>query len=418
MFYALGTVGGLITDGFPRWSFPVALDFFNFAAQALALGLFAFPWWKKSHAAALMIFAGTTTFPLTLGYLLLVGGQSPDLAAYNNLFIVSLFLGPAVFLVGRWSSVVFAAVLLTMMTVAAITGAPLLTQHLWFEVPGVLGVAYLLFRYRGALDGVLTDLQRSINETKLYRERERLATLGELTAGIAHEIKNPLNLVVNFAESSVDLLDEWTRADGPDREYLLHELKSNLVEIRAQGQRGVAIVQSMLAHARSGPREPEAVDVGALAAECLRLSWLTYRDRIRSSVRHRVVGAPGPLWVRGHRADLSRAFLNLCSNAFWAVGTQAKRAGPGYVGEVVVEVSTMKDAVWVVFRDNGIGLDAKTKSQLCNPFFTTKSPGEGTGLGLSLTLEVIEQHHGRLDAAGEPHKGATFTVVLPLVEAP
>jgi len=416
VFYGLGCLGGLVTDGFPRWDFEVFLDFSNLAALAFALGALRFLKWTKPQAATAMIYAGGSSFVLSLVHDLITGTAPLEFAVYNNLFILTLFMGPAVFLGGRWAVLVFGTTILTLMiTVAIHWEAPTLARHLWFEVPGVLGVTFLLYRYRDSLDRVLADLQRAVRENEALRERERLAALGELTAGIAHEIKNPLNFVVNFAESSGTLLDDWDGADADERAYLMRELRANLEEIRSQGLRGVEIVQSMLLHSRSGRGEMTAIDLNTLAAECLHLAWLSHRTRDRKSrIRHEVLPLDQPALVLGSRSDLARALVNLCTNALHSAAAKAQKAAEGYQPEVVVRLRRAGDEVQVEVRDNGQGFDSRVGDQLFVPFFTTKAPGEGTGLGLSLTREVVvDQHHGRVWAEGDPKTGAVFTLALP-----
>lgn len=415
-FYALGNLGGLVTDGFPRWSLPVVLDWYNFAVLGVAVGFLRFPRWKKTHAAMTMLYGAGLTFVITLVADLLLGGPAHDLSVYANLFVLMLFMGPAVFLAGPSAAFLFGGGILTLMVVASIAGpAPFVRQHLWFEVPGVLGTTFLLYRYRVSVDRVLADLQRVIRENKVYRERERLASLGELTAGISHEIKNPLNLVVNFAEASARLVDEIGQGDPAEQARLVQELRQNLLEIQTQGERGVSIVRSMLLHARSGPLELEVIDLNVVVAEGLRLAWLTHVEHNRGiDVTQRLVVGDKPVLVRMSRGDLARALINLCTNAFWSVVAKAKRLGTGYQPEVVVEVLDRGAEALVVVRDNGLGFDQRTRAQLFVPFFTTKPPGEGTGLGLSLAHEVVvDQHRGRIVAEGEVGRGATFTVALP-----
>lgn len=415
-FYGLGSAGSLVASGFPGWNFLVALDIVNLSVFALAVLTRGRPWWSKGLAASVVLSTAGICFTLTLVYQLGQGPRDPDLVVYNNLFLLALLFGPAGFFGGRVTGVVFGALLLTLLAGTSVLWPGSKMAHsAWYEVPAVLGVTAVLYSYRSSLDQVLLDLQVAVRENTLLRERERLAALGELTAGISHEIKNPLNLVVNFAESSSLLLDELQRAPSDQRAALVEDLRQNLEEIRHQGLRGVTIVQTMLLHARS-QSSTDPVDLVPLAEECLNLAWLSHRDRYPSgTIRRRFVGPGRSVWVQGRRADLVRAFVNLCNNALWSVSARSARAGSGYTPEVEVEVSEQGDEALVVFRDNGVGFDSRTHDQLFVPFFTTKPPGEGTGLGLSLTREVIEdQHGGRIDAEGTPGQGARFTVVLPL----
>lgn len=414
-FYGLGSLGSLIASGFPQWSFLVALDTLNLSVFALAVLTRGQPWWSRGLAASVVLSTAGVCFTLTLVYQLGLGTAGAELVVYNNLFILGLLIGPAGFLGDRTTVLVFGGLILVLLvTTGFLWPSSKMAHSAWFEVPGVIGVTAVLYGYRRSLDQVLHDLQVAGRENALLRERERLAALGELTAGISHEIKNPLNLVVNFAETSSLLLDELKNAPPDQGAALLEDLRQNLEEIRHQGLRGVSIVQTMLLHARS-QASTAVIDLVPLTEECLTLAWLSHRDRNPTgTIRRRFLGPGTPVWVQGTRTDLARAFVNLCNNALWSVSARAFRAPADYVPEVVVEVAQDGPEARVSFRDNGLGFDSRVRDQLFVPFFTTKPPGEGTGLGLSLTREVIEdQHSGRIEALGEPGVGATFTVVLP-----
>lgn len=423
--FALGALGGLVADGFPRFSLPVLLDFFNLVVLFLALGALRFGGWSLSAATALLLYAGSVTFVVTPFQALLLGTLPPDLTVYNNLFLLALFLALATFLAGPGGTLFVGASMLVLMLFAAfVLGVPLVRANLWFEVPAVTAAMVLLHWYRRSLDRVLADLQRAVRENSALRERERLAALGELTAGIAHEIRNPLNLVVNFAESSRQLLDEleasWaaaepTEADLHERAYLLAELRQNMEDVRAQGLRGSAIVQTMLLHARSGGGPSTVIDLNEVVREGFHLATLGFPRPAVEAVERVLSATPVPVPVRGVRSDLSRAVVNLCSNALWSV---LERHGPGGTGDrprVEVSVSVEENRARVVVRDNGVGFSPEVRNRLFTPFYTTKVPGKGTGLGLSLAREVIvDEHGGTVDAEGEPGVGAVFTVTLPV----
>ena len=231
--FALGALGGLVADGLPRFSIPVLLDFFNLLVLALAFLARRFGGWSLASSTALLLYAGAVTFVVTPFQALVLGTLPPDLTVYNNLFLLALFLALATFLAGPSGTLLVGGAMLVLSFYAAFfTKAPLVLANLWFEVPAVCGAMVLLHWYRRSLDRVLAHLQRVIRENAALRERVRLAALGELTAGIAHEIRNPPNLIVNFAESSRQLLADleasWalaepTAADQEEREYLLSE---------------------------------------------------------------------------------------------------------------------------------------------------------------------------------------------------
>jgi len=420
--FLLGTFGGLFLDWARGLTIAAFID--GVTLGILSLLILAVRFWNLSRARAIavLVYVGASNFVFALAQAMVERAPTLDVSIYNNLFILSLFLGIATFLVGRSSSLVFGAVILgVLLGASTLWTDSWVASNIWFEVPAVLGTCFLLFQYRTALDRVLADLQRVIRENKTLRDRERLAALGEMTAGIAHEIKNPLNFVVNFAESSQELLTELETllaqpgADpqGEEKAFLLKELRQNLADIRSQGIRGATTVQGMLLQARSGADEFQPVDLNELAAECLHLAWLGHRVR---RARKNFTGGPTPVVVRGSRGDLSRSILNLCSNALWSLAERAKKEGAGFVPELTVVVEAVGAEARLTVGDNGVGFTPQIQEQLFVPFFTTKPPGAGTGLGLPLTWEVVvDQHQGRIEVEGAPNAGARFTLVLPLL---
>jgi len=292
--FGLACLGGLVADGFPKWSISVGLDLFCLVLLTIAILAHRFGGWSLADATALLLYAAVVTFVVTPFQALVLGNPPPDLAVYSNLFVLALLLALATFLTGPSGTFVVGGSMLFLMFFAAVViRAPHVGASLWFEVPAVTGAMVLLHWYRRSLDLVLADLQRVIRENTALRERERLAALGELTAGIAHEIRNPLGLVVNFADSSRQLLDDletsWclanpTEADLADRAYLLAELRQNMEDLKTQGLRGSAIVQTMLLHARSGGGPLQAVNLNDLVRECFHLASLGFPRGATDSV--------------------------------------------------------------------------------------------------------------------------------------
>lgn len=423
LVFVLGTLGGLYSD----WSQGNAVaTLLDLATLAVVL-LITLAVWRgaldRGRAVAGLLYAGAFNFLFSIGHHLINRSATLDTAIYNNLFILALFLAVSALLVGRTAILALGGTILVVLLTASVFWNNALTAgNLWFEIPAVTGATYLLFHYRGSLDRLLADLKRVIGENTSLRQRERLASLGEISAGIAHEIKNPLNFVVNFAESSRELLTELethldtsspSEQQREERDYLLRELHQNLEDIRTQGLRGVSTVQGMLHHARTGNGEFQAIDLNEVAGECLFLAGLGSK---RGRTVQKFQAWPEPVMVRGSRSDLSRAFLNLCNNAFWSVVEKARREDALYTPQVTVTVEMAKSEALVLVRDNGVGFSAQTKAQLFVPFFTTKPAGEGTGLGLALTREVVvDQHGGRLEASGDLETGALFSVFLPLL---
>jgi two-component system NtrC family sensor kinase len=254
-----------------------------------------------------------------------------------------------------------------------------------------------------------------------------MASLGQLTAGIAHEIKNPLNFVNNFASLSVGLVDELNQAAAPafasldERRRLEVDeasgmLVDNLRRIVEHGKRADNIVKSMLAHSRSGGGDRESVDVNALVDESLNLAYHGARaqDQNFNITIERAYGeniAPIALVPQ----DMTRVFLNLFGNAFYAANKRRRETSDGeFRPTLTVTTRDLGKAVEVRVRDNGSGIPTEIRDKLFQPFFSTKPTGEGTGLGLSISYEIVtKQHRGTIEVSSVVGKFTEFTVCLP-----
>jgi signal transduction histidine kinase/ligand-binding sensor domain-containing protein len=261
-------------------------------------------------------------------------------------------------------------------------------------------------------------------------QSEKLASLGELTAGIAHEIQNPLNFVNNFSELSVDLakeLNEELEKDSIDKEFvkeLMGDLTSNQQKINHHGKRAASIVTGMLQHARTSTGKKEPTDLNALADEYLRLSYHGLRAKDSSfNAKMETDFDPAVGKVEVIPQDIGRVFLNLLNNAFYATRQRWKEIEKLEIGklgipyEPTVSVSSKKTAEGVEFRirDNGTGIPEVVKAKIFQPFFTTKPTGQGTGLGLSLAYDIVTKGHGgALEVESEEGVGTEFIIQLPL----
>ena len=240
----------------------------------------------------------------------------------------------------------------------------------------------------------------------------------QLTAGIAHELQNPLTFMKSFAEVSTGLVDGMEE-DGPGgaglKEEILAGLKQNLQQISQHGQRASSIIKDMLAHACSGtgPRLP--TDLNALAEEHLRLAYEGFRTREQAfEVRLTTDFDPRVAPLAVVAADLGRVLLNLGTNAFHAVHHHRARAGPGYVPAVCLSTRAGLGGVEIRVRDNGPGMPAAVRARVFEPFFTTKPASEGTGLGLSLSHDIVcKGHGGTLTVESEEGHGTEFVLTLP-----
>lgn len=270
---------------------------------------------------------------------------------------------------------------------------------------------------------ILEHTLGQLKETQLQLiHAEKMASLGELTAGIAHEIQNPLNFVNNFSELNTEIIDEIeTEAEKGnliELKELLHDLKSNEQKINQHGKRADAIVKGMLAHSRTGVGAKKATDLNALAKEYLRLAYQGHktRDPGFESDYHFRPAADLPL-IEMIPQEIGRVLFNLMQNAFYAVMEQGKQGNPDYKPNVDVSLKREGDLVKVYIRDNGTGIPEANRSKIFQPFFTTRPTGQGTGLGLSLSYDVIKAHGGEILVESKEGEGSDFIITLPVVKA-
>jgi len=274
---------------------------------------------------------------------------------------------------------------------------------------------------RDAAEKALRDLQTA--QDRLI-QTEKLASLGQLTAGIAHEIKNPLNFVNNFSALSVELTDELNdvlkRAELAEKMRLevgelTQMLKSNLEKVVQHGKRADSIVKNMLLHSREGKGEHRSVDINALVEESLNLAYHGARAEGRDfniSLERDFDPAVGVADV--YPQEITRVLLNLISNGFYAATQRAGTVGNGFEPRLKAITRNLGDRVEVRIRDNGTGISPGVRDKMFNPFFTTKPAGEGTGLGLSMSHDiVVKQHGGTIDVETEPGAFTEIIVTLP-----
>jgi signal transduction histidine kinase len=273
------------------------------------------------------------------------------------------------------------------------------------------------------------DLSKSLDDLRTAQDRliqtEKLASLGQLTAGIAHEIKNPLNFVNNFAALSAELTDELKDALKPaaldesmraEVDELTSTLKDNLGKVVQHGKRADSIVKNMLLHSREGSGEHRPTDINALVDESLNLAYHGARaEKPQFNVTLQRNFDPEAGMIEVFPQEITRVFLNLISNGFYAVSKRkADHADAGFEPVVSVTTTGRTDHVEIGIRDNGTGIPADVKEKMFNPFFTTKPAGEGTGLGLSMSHDIIvKQHGGTIEVDTLPGEFTEFTIVLP-----
>lgn len=269
-----------------------------------------------------------------------------------------------------------------------------------------------------ALEKTLADLKAAQDQLV---HSEKMASLGELTAGIAHEIQNPLNFVNNFSELSVELAQELlAEMEKPtaDRELvrdLLRDLAQNQEKINHHGKRAASIVTGMLQHARTSTGAKEPVDLNALADEYLRLAYHGLRAKDKSfNAKMTTDLDPAMGKVDVIPQDMGRVLLNLINNAFYAVTERKNQAPEGYEPTVTVSSKRLKSGVEIRIRDNGTGIPESARARIFQPFFTTKPTGQGTGLGLSLAYDIVTKGHGgRMELETKEGEGTCFSIFLP-----
>ena len=246
-------------------------------------------------------------------------------------------------------------------------------------------------------------------------QSEKMASLGQLTAGIAHEIQNPLNFVNNFSEGAIDILDDFLKSEDPEeRKELGEEVRSSLYKIHEHGKRAARIVRSMLQHSRQGTGEKESTDINQVMHEAVNLAYhgmrATYKDFQASIDENLDQNVPKLMLVT---QDFSRVLLNITNNAFYAMREKVLK-GSATPSTLQISTRLRDDKVVIIITDNGPGIPKSYLAKIFQPFFTTKPTGQGTGLGLSISYDIIKAHGGTMQVDSIENEGTTFTIELPV----
>ena len=283
-----------------------------------------------------------------------------------------------------------------------------------------------LFKSVEARTRELTESLENLRDTQdRLVQTQKLASLGQLTAGIAHEIKNPLNFVNNFSAISAELIDELREALGganldEKRRREIGEiedtLQGNLDKVVQHGKRADTIVKNMLLHSREGSEEHRPVDINAFVEESLNLAYHGARaEKQGFNITLERSFDPNAGEVDVFPQDITRVLLNLISNGFYAATKRkAETNGGDYEPTLAAATKNLGDCVEITIRDNGTGISADVKEKMFNPFFTTKPAGEGTGLGLSISHDiVVKQHGGSIEVETQPGEFTEIRIILP-----
>ncbi len=302
-------------------------------------------------------------------------------------------------------------------------------QYLFLSGLGILLlIAFILYRINQqkrkanlVLENTLSKLKSTQNQ---LIQSEKLASLGELTAGIAHEIQNPLNFVNNFSEVSAELVQEIKEERQKPKEKqdeslvdeIFNDISQNLEKITLHGKRASSIVKGMLEHSRTSNGVKEPTDINALSDEYMRLAYHGLRAKDKDfNADFELITIDNLPKIEVIPQDIGRVLLNLINNAFWAVNERRKKGESGYEPKVTVSTQlTANSQVLIAIKDNGSGMSEEIKTKIFQPFFTTKPTGQGTGLGLSLAYDIVTKGHGgTLEVNSTEVIGSEFIVTLP-----
>jgi two-component system NtrC family sensor kinase len=313
------------------------------------------------------------------------------------------------------------------------------TKNLQYLVIAILGVVVLAvviiafiqwrnskqkFRANILLQQQKEKVESTLSELKLTQaqliQSEKMASLGELTAGIAHEIQNPLNFINNFSEVNTELIDELQNelnaGNAPQAFEISNDIKKNEHKINHHGKRADSIVKGMLQHSRASTGQKEPADINALADEYLRISYFGFRAKDKSFNAILKTDFDRRLdKIDIVSQDIERVFLNLFNNAFYSVNEKNKKLGKDFEPLVSVSTGKINDYVEVRVKDNGTGIPQNLLEKIYQPFFTTKPTGQGTGLGLSLTYDIVtKEHGGTIKVNTKEGEFAEFVIQLPI----
>lgn len=352
------------------------------------------------------------------GEILLGFSTDEIIQSKKKIRVTSIFVSAFVFIIGIfigfWLARRISVPVLALRDAAKRVGEGDLTQQLRASARDEIG------DLTRAFNKMVMDLKEA--ESKIIAAQaqlihaEKMASLGQMTAGIAHEIQNPLNFVNNFSELNMDLLSELDDLKSEDeKKEILSDLKSNLQKISQHGNRADRIVKNMLLHSRKSSIERQPTEINSLCEEYLQLSYHGMRAKNPdfNCTIEKNYGEALPK-VSTMQQDIGRVILNLLNNAFYAMDERRLRSDGAYKPTLRYTTGRNGSQVFISIRDNGSGIPASIKEKIFEPFFTTKPTGEGTGLGLSICYDIIKAHQGELKVDTMENEFTEFTILLPV----
>lgn len=406
--------------------FSISVPFgIGFTVMLVHFGRIVYLHRKNIHGAQWTIVAGILPPTIATVFYIALHKYSLDLFNEYDKLILSMTILSSPFFLLAYISVRFKEIL------KAVTDEAQKVVNITEEKRELLANQNVLLEKQ--VDERTLELKQSLETLKATQtqliQSEKMASLGELTAGIAHEIQNPLNFVNNFSEVSAELIEEMKTELATDNQQqateIANDIAQNLEKINHHGKRAAEIVKGMLQHSRASSGQKEPTNINTLTDEYLRLAYhgLKAKDKsFNATLKTEYDEAVGN--VNAVPQDIGRVILNLITNAFYAVNERLRQAQPDsdYVPTVTVNtsredsvISGINSIIKIIVKDNGNGIPDKVKEKIFQPFFTTKPTGQGTGLGLSLAYDIVKAHGGKLEVETKENEGTVFIISLPIL---
>jgi signal transduction histidine kinase len=445
---SIGVIFGLIFDSMAGRVFSIVNNSITLSIIIISQFIYLKKAIGKNYTLAMVLYSSMANFLIEV----LRDLSDPRILEsqiYSSTVLTITFLAVSGLLVDRWVSfTVSTGSYLYLLAFSLTIDNPTLHSRMVYYALAIFGVNYIIYFYRYQLSGFINELRRAKDSEKSERKKaninrakaeialedlktaqrqiivqEKMASLGTLTAGIAHEIKNPLNFITNFSESSSELIKELKtelNKSAPDKEevnFLVDELLDNMADINEHGERANGIIKSMLLHSREGTKQWSKENISELIKESVTLVYHGLKAQNPDFQVNIVYQIPSqPIVIPMVRPDLSRVILNIASNGFYSSYKKYKEAeDKNFTPSLIISVKEIdRGMIEISMEDNGFGVSKANRDKIFSPFFTTKPSGEGTGLGLSISYEIItEIHKGEMYLDSVENEFARFVIRLP-----